>query len=580
VADPGSGTRRPPNPTLERAAAILLIAGSVSLALDTLRTSAATTDEPVHIAAGVESVREGTGRWNPEHPPLAKLLAGLALTGLDLRPPESPLDEGPTGPRLFRFLFENRTPGETILFRARLPFVGLLALLLLGVRALGRRLFGPAGGLLALAFAALNPNLVAHAGVVQTDVAVTAFVLLSLGPLASLREPADHFAAPLLGLLWGLAFLSKYSAPLLIVCLAPVALVAALQPAWRRTGLRASVPRRIAGATLVALLVVVSGFVFAYRNQSPEDRDAVAQDRLLTRGGSPESYRIASALGKISGVAANVYIGPESVRLQSRKGAGVNYFLGRVSIGGSPLYFPVALLVKTPLALLLAALAGAVLSGGRRTGAAVAASLALFLAVSAGTTYNIGVRHLLFAFPLLSLLAAALAAGGRGLVRPVAAAGLFLALAAEVLPVHPFEMSFFNAAAGGAEGGRRFFADSNLDWGQDLRRLAFEAPGWSSDPIPSVVFGGDLPRRYPTLRPVAPGDEDRPGAVIALGEQPFAIGPELLRSKGSVRDAERLARLREALSERGERVGSVGGSIGIWRIVRPPGAPPETRTPR
>jgi hypothetical protein len=546
----------------------LLLAVSTGLCLDTLRTSSATTDEPVLITAGVEIVREGTGRWNPDHPPLAKALAGLALTGLDLRPPESPFDDGPTGPRLVRFLFENRTPPDTILWRARLPFVGLLVLLLIAVRSEGRRLFGPAGGLAALAFAALNPNLIAHAGVVQTDVAVTAFVLLSLGPLSRLRDESAHSAAPLLGLFWGLAFLSKYSAPLVVLCLAPLALIGGYKPRPAYTGLPAAVAKRLLVALLVALLVVLAGFVFAYRNQSPEDRDAVARDRLLTRGGSPESYRIASVLGEVSGVAANLFIGPDSVRLQSRKGAGVNFFLGHISVKGSPLYFPVALLAKAPLALLLGALAGAVTPEGRRLGAAAAIALVVFLVASVGSTYNIGVRHLLFAFPLLALLAGALVAPRHGTSRVVLLAGLLATLAVETLPVHPFEMSYFNAAAGGAEGGRRLFVDSNLDWGQDLARLAVAAPRFSLDPIPAVVFGGDLPRRYPTLRPVAPSDEERPGAVIAVGEQPFAIGPELLRSKGGVRDAERLESLRDALRERGERIGTVGGSIGIWRVAR------------
>ena len=32
--------------------------------------------------------------------------------------------------------------------------------------------------------------------------------------------------------------------------------------------------------------------------------------------------------------------------------------------------------------------------------------------------------------------------------------------------IHPHELSYFNAAAGGPIGGRRVLSDSNLDWGQ------------------------------------------------------------------------------------------------------------------
>src|ERR1700677_1541951 len=38
-----------------------------------------TIDEPYHIAAGASYVRWGDYRLNPEHPPLVKLIAGLAV---------------------------------------------------------------------------------------------------------------------------------------------------------------------------------------------------------------------------------------------------------------------------------------------------------------------------------------------------------------------------------------------------------------------------------------------------------------------------------------------------------------------
>ncbi|HRY45646.1 MAG TPA: hypothetical protein P5164_17065, partial [Thermoanaerobaculia bacterium] len=86
-----------PSPRVERAIVLALVVLSAVLALRHLSGDAATADEPVHVAAAVEIAREGTGRWNPEHPPLAKALAGLALTGLPLRPAEDPL-RTPAGP--------------------------------------------------------------------------------------------------------------------------------------------------------------------------------------------------------------------------------------------------------------------------------------------------------------------------------------------------------------------------------------------------------------------------------------------------------------------------------------------------
>jgi 4-amino-4-deoxy-L-arabinose transferase-like glycosyltransferase len=541
--------------------AALFVAASLTLVLLHVGGDSATSDEPVHIASAVEMVRQGTGRWNVEHPPLAKAIAGLALTGVPLELPPNAFEDTRHASILYRFLFENRTPGDWILLRARLPFALLLGALLLAVRGIANRLLGPPAGLFALALAAFDPNLIAHAGVVHTDVAVTLFAVVGILPLLSLADPERRAAPVLLGLAWGAAMLSKYDAPLLVLATLPVLWLA---PGIRGRGRLVAV--RLLAAIGVAALVTVAGFAAAYRHQSAADREALAKDRLLVRGRSPAALRVADAVGRVLPPAENAVTGALSVVLQSRVGAGVNYFLGRISKDGSPLYFPVALLTKAPLGLLLAAFVGAISPPGRRLALALGAGLLLFLLASARSTYNIGVRHVLVAFPFAALIGAAAAKAGR--VR-AAVVGLFVAVeAGETLRVHPHELSFLNVAAGGVQAGRRLFADSNVDWGQDLARLASAAPRYGKPPLPTVVFGGDLPRRYaPFLRAVAPGDEDREDAVIALGEVPFAIGPELLETKGSP-EARRLAELRAALKERGTRIGEIGGSIGIWKLER------------
>lgn len=552
---------------LEPLAAGFLVLLAVGVTLHHVRDDAATTDEPVHVASSVEIARQGTGRWNPEHPPLAKALAGLSLTGLAIDPAPSPLLTRSHAPLLVRFLFRNLVPGERMLFRARLPFALVLAALLLAVRAEARRRFGAGVGLFALALAALDPNLLAHAGVVHTDLLVTLFVVLSLRPLDRLREPSARLSGVLLGLCWGLALLSKFSAPLLSLVTLPLLLV--------RGRPRGEELRRIGGrlcvAAAVSLAVALAGYAAAHRNLSPADARALAEDRLLGKGGSPAAYRASAALADVLPPASHLATGFLSVVLQSRVGAGPVYLLGRVSTGGSPLYFPLALAVKVPIGLALAALAGSLSRPGRRTALALSAGVLLFLLASTRTSYNIGVRHALFAFPFAALAASALLGGGPPRRARLLAAGLVAVSAAELALVHPHELSFVNAAAGGLPAGRRYFADSNVDWGQDLLRLARLAPELSAGPLPAVVFGGDLPSRHaPALAPVAPGDEDRPGRLIAVGEVPLAVGPELLASKGATMDAERLARLREALRSRGTRVAAIGGSIGIWRIDRPP----------
>ena len=42
----------------------------------------------------------------------------------------------------------------------------------------------------------------------------------------------------------------------------------------------------------------------------------------------------------------------------------------------------------------------------------------------------------------------------------------------ENLKVYPYYLTYFNQIAGGPSGGYRYVVDSNIDWGQDLKRLA------------------------------------------------------------------------------------------------------------
>jgi hypothetical protein len=99
------------------------------------------------------------------------------------------------------------------------------------------------------------------------------------------------------------------------------------------------------------------------------------------------------------------------------------------------------------------------------------AIMALYLAITAaGSARNYGVRYVLPLAPLAIVWVSGLAEGGRW-ARRLAAVGL-LGQGLAVASIHPFELSYFNALAGGSIGGRHVLADSNLDWGQGLKSLA------------------------------------------------------------------------------------------------------------
>src|SRR5262245_1228027 len=211
----GASGAGPVDPWERRAvpAALALLAALLVQGLIFIGESSQTSDEAAHLAAGYSYLKTADFRLNPEHPPLIKELAALPLLMLHLDFPWGPLWEEAEEWNIGRlFVHENRIPNDTILFLARLPI--LLLSLLLGwcLFAWGRRLVGPAGALLALALYVLDPNVVAHSGLVTTDLGITLFIFLSVVAFWRWIESPSPRALVLFGLATGGAFAAKYTA--------------------------------------------------------------------------------------------------------------------------------------------------------------------------------------------------------------------------------------------------------------------------------------------------------------------------------------------------------------------------------
>ncbi len=97
----------------------------------------------------------------------------------------------------------------------------------------------------------------------------------------------------------------------------------------------------------------------------------------------------------------------------------------------------------------------------------------LYLAITAiGSSRNYGVRYLLPLAPVAIVWVSALAERAKSIWRKVAIAAGLAGYALAVAGAHPYELTYFNALAGGRIGGRHVLADSNFDWGQGLKSLA------------------------------------------------------------------------------------------------------------
>jgi hypothetical protein len=219
--------------------------------------------------------------------------------------------------------------------------------------------------------------------------------------------------------------------------------------------------------------------------------------------------------------------------------------------------------VKSPLPWLLLVAAGILVAFVRAPLRArlLLFSGAVFLAAALGGP-RIGVRHLLPVVVLLS--AGAAAALGPSLLRRSPAAFAFALL----LALSPLA---FGRSVGRHGLVARLFtvpplADSNLDWGQDLPRLAdlVARRGIPPASLGVAYFGGDLPSfRIPGCVDLLAADAPLP-RYVAVSRQLLLVGP------GTVPFAEGRPRAARVLAELKARdaafVARAGDSIDLYEV--------------
>lgn len=559
----------------------LLAALALFLVWDHQRDDAPTMDEVYHLFSGAEYVENGTYWLNPEHPPLAKDMAGLALQPLRLVPPAGGRSRDASPHKGFlSFIYRNRVDADRIVAAGRRPFPWLHVVLVFVVYSVARRLWNGPAALLAAGLIALDPNFIAHAGVVHDDVGATLTMLVAIA--LALRAARGKTLVPWLmaGLALGVALAIKFTAVILL----PLFLLAPFLRWERGTASQKWSELRdgfvgAGAACALSLLVVTSIYAVNMRNMPDENAAAIEKEYLAERGASPEVIRNYARLSRISPSFGHFMAGLKGVSLYSQNGRqAANYLCGRVSAGGFKSYFFIAFLIKSTPAFLLMTLSLLVFGGRellsrRALGLLIPAAL-LFL-VSVFSRFNIGVRHILPIYPLLAITGAGILST-RLRPRPFALAALLLigSAGASLASIHPYEFGYFNAIAGGPAGGEAWLTDSNIDWGQDMKRLGNVLRAEGTESETTLVGFSALASNYysPRARTLQPGVPIAPGryAVSALMQ---AIGPEFMTVLEGPESGAQIRKLLELLKSRGRKLRRVGASITIWELPRLPALP-------
>ena len=530
---PVDGVWRPvdrPRRRLREAALVglLFVVLALELAL-AARRDGVTVDELLYIASGYRHLTALDFRPNPSQPPLAKLLGAMGLLGLDVRVPEvTPGDAEWSW--AFRLVQEDND-AATLLRRARLMPCLLTLLLALLLWAWARDAAGPAAGGVALALAVFHPSLLAHGHLLTTDLPGSLGLLAtSWGFWRWTRKPTAGRAA-LTALLLGLSVTARLTGWLAVPALGVLAALHAgalprsERPAFgRAVGLLA-----VLGLAIVPAVVwAVYGFRYA-----PWPGASVAK----TPG--PSLGRVGTAIQGLEArrLLPEAYLEGVRFQVEHNQVGAFAYLLGDTSTQGWRSYYLVAFGVKNTLGFLAALLLAAAVLARRGAFTAVSAethwavTALLFFAAACFGHIQIGERYILPVYGYLILLVAAAApalaatrAGRLGL-----GACLALHAVASLWAAPGGYLSYFNVLAGGRSGGHRVLLDSNLDWGQDLPRLADWMRAHRVEKIQLGYHGSDDPRRFGIRRDDLPGLNLYPQAPPSA---PFtgtvAVSPNLL----------------------------------------------------
>ena len=437
-----------------------------------------TSDEINHLHAGYRYLTCGDFGWNPEHPPLLKLVAALPLLAMQVNDP-APAACGMANSKAIDFhvghdfIFSNP---ERMLMAGRAAasvFVfALLALVWFGAR----KMFGVEAAIIASSLLVFEPNILAHGALVTTDMAASFGFLAAVFALYLYFESRVAFYLILTGVATGIALAVKHSS----VLLAPALLaLAALDPIFVSRSQKGHAQRILKNLAAVAVVGIVAvgvlwmtyGVRYAARpngaetwaNESVADSNSTLATRIIP--GLEKAHLLPEAY--LKGF-QDILVDPEVMPRPA-------FLLGRVYRGGRWFYFPIAALIKFSAMTLIfgvaACFAWRFWEQRRRDLLFLIIPPAIFLAASCASDINMGIRHILPVLPFLILFAAAgtwalLSQCRRGLL--VCAVAIILH-AASSLHAFPNYIAYSNEFWGGPSNTYKYLADSNVDWGQSMK---------------------------------------------------------------------------------------------------------------
>lgn len=483
--------------TLERATPWVLGSLIVVFLLQTTLSvwnDSATFDENINPAVGYAELFIRDYSLYHDHPPLIRVFTALPLLAFQ---PNVPLNHDSWQKRAkgtqdrydfaHEFFYVANSNAGTMLFWSRMPVIFLSLVLGLLVFKWAKALYGNLAGLFSLFLYTFEPNIIAHSRLATTDLILTLFIFCAVFQFWQYYQSPSLKALILTGILFGLALLSKFSAIMLLPILFLLAFL---------------VPKKGEIAELTTTLWSLKSRV------TGEAMGRIFKTMCLV------SIIAVGVLLAFYGSQWELYIKGFSDTMSHYEKGHNAFLMGNHSTDGWWHYFPVAFLLKTPIPLLIYVLVSFLFLSFRKEKAGYFLLVPIgVITISALFSHiNIGLRHILPIYPFLIVLASSVT-----LIRfsqPRFFSACFVCLgfwyAFSTASIFPSYLAYFNEFVGPKKGYRQL-VDSNLDWGQDLKRLRTFLDKNDIDHVYLGYFGTADPCYY-GIKPIdLPGPPSRCG---------------------------------------------------------------------
>jgi len=432
-AEPSRGT-----PAMWAGVAGLIVVHLV-LATAAAWNKCATFDEASHLANGYSIWATGDYRMFPVGLATQRWMTlPLIAAGVPGPATDQPLWHGAHNWDYGRqILFETKLDGEKLLREARFMTSLLSAALALLTFVWARRLFGTAGGFVALTLYVLNPTVLAHGALATLDMGASLAILAAMTSLWSVLHRFTYGRLALSAIVWGLAFCAKFSTLLII----PMGLILVgvrifdgrawdvPKSALRRiTGAKAKAAygALVMGAHVVGVWLVIwalFGFQFDTFREYPNDPQSIYTGTFDEVAAQAPRYTGLLRFARENRLLPEAYLYSFADTVRTTEGR-VSYLDGWFGIYGFKSFFPLAFAYKTPLAVFGFVLLGLAAHAARRMhqvriekraplsllweGTYRVLPLIVILVVYGATAIlggmNIGIRHILPLFAPLFIL--------------------------------------------------------------------------------------------------------------------------------------------------------------------------------